>query len=171
MRHSLVTALLVVLGLTMVASAVLYAAEPELTDATLTAPQADADPTPTPAPAPLPTPDNLGEYMGALWTAASAGAWVGLMALLVNGLMWYLRRKQGWFVQQWAWLGTKGGGLALLFVFGALAEVLARLASPAGTVPLGFMAVLVGAVAAGFNAMSKAAPALARSTWRAVGGR
>lgn len=170
MRTSIVTAFLIALGLSAVAAATLYARPAQGADAgpkldavsgpaapTTAAKATPASSTPVAAPAPVaaPTPTDWLAFLGAAVTAAKGAKWLALIALLIVGLVAFIRRENGWIIKKVPWLGTDRGGASLALLLGGLTEFGAALA-PGGTgAPPGAVTALVTALAAGGRAILK----------------
>lgn len=113
-----------------------------------------APPAAAPAIVPPPTPDSPIDFLGALTNAARSGAWLGVVGLLLVGLVWLIRREEGWIVTKWKWLGTPRGGSTLAAVVGGLAELAADVWAKSKAPP-GAVGGLVTVVGAGLRAQIK----------------
>lgn len=157
MRTFVLVTFLIALGLARPALGASDAGPAQVVAPVGATPSNAAKPTATPEPAPAavtaPAPADPVAFLGSLTTAAKQGAWLTLAALLLGALVSLIRREKGWLASKWTWLATDRGGAVLALVLGALGETVARLTAGGSGAPVGTVAALVTALAAGGRAL------------------
>lgn len=78
----------------------------------------------------LPDPSTPGELAGGISGAARAGKWMLVIALIVNAVVWLLRRFTPFFLRKLgAWFGEDRGGTVLALSVGLLTVLVIQLQS------------------------------------------
>jgi hypothetical protein len=132
-RPTFLLALMIALGLGIVASVALYAGDVHAADAgpVVVTPAPAAPSTPPAVAAPDPAADPVGWAKG-IYDAVRGGRWAMVAGLLLVGVVYATRR---WLLKEWAWAQSDVGGLVMVPALALLG--MAANAAMAGTWPDG----------------------------------